>query len=128
MGCQIFRAPDIPFAQLQPRTRQRSRQRSALEDGACRGQQQTHRAPPQFFEGFYTFTRDFRVWLDLTKPFAWRLQRHRNVIDECLQIGEPSFGITNLVGDHDHQTLWQRASQGRDKDRIAAASQPAHAQ
>ena len=128
MRGQLLRTTHIALSHLQSRAGERAWQQRLLEHGAGRGEQQANAALTQLFESLHPLAGDFRVRLDLAKPFTRWIERHRNIIDERLQIGEPTFRLTHLIGHDDHETLRHRARECGDKYRITTTRQAANAQ
>ena len=128
MGREIFQAAHIALAQLEPRPGQSARQGSLLEYRTGGGEQETHPAAPQFLERFHPFASHFGMRLDLAEAFTRRIERHGDVVDQRLEVGQPAFGVTDLIGDDHHQTLRQRAGEGGHEHRVGRPGESTNAE
>ena len=125
---KIFGAADVALAQLEARAGQGARELRLFEHRARRREQQAHAAAAKLLQRLHALAGHLGMRLDLAEAFARRIQRHRDVIDQRLEVGEPSFRVAHLIGDHDDEPLRQRARQRGNEDRIAAAGESADAQ
>ena len=64
--------------------------------------------------------------LHFAEAFARRVQRDGNLVDERLQVGEPAFGVAQLVGDDHDQPLRKGAREGGDQHGIGATGEAAN--
>ncbi|WP_434480941.1 hypothetical protein [Gemmatimonas sp.] len=83
-------------------------------------------AASQLFERLHALTGHFGMRLDLPEAFARRIERHGHVVHERLQIGEPPFGVADLVGDDHHQALRQGARERGHQHRIGRTGEAAN--
>ena len=61
--------------------------------------------------------------LDFAEPFARRVEGHRHVVDQRLEVGKPPFGVTHLIGDDHHEPLRHGAREGSHEDGIGGAGE-----
>ena len=125
---QLFGPADIALAKLQPCIGQGARQLRLFEHGTRRRDQQPHPAARQLLERFDTLAGHFGVRFYLAEAFARRVEGHRNVVHQRLQVCQPPFRVAYLIGNHHEQALRFGACQGGDEDRVTASGKTAHAQ
>jgi len=61
------------------------------------------------------------VWFGLTESFSGRVQRHRRLVENRLQVGEPAFGLRDAFGDDDEEPRRESLNESGKRHRVAGA-------
>ena len=115
MRRQRVEPPAVAAPQLEPGGRERLGKPRALQHGARRGEQNADLAARHPLERLDALARDLGVRLHLAESFARRIERDELLADHRLQVGEPAFGLGQLIGDDgQHPVRRMRGERGHE--------------